>query len=247
MNAIFFLCRLIALLLFTLVCSIPAFCGEIHDAAKAGDLSKIKTLLKKDPDFALSKDSSAWTPLHYEARAGCKEAVKLLLAKGSDVNAKTNDGKTALFFAARGGYKEVVELLLAKGADINAKRGNYDDTALHSAAAHGHKAVVELLLANKAAVNARDGNGATPLHKASESGHKDVMEILLAKGADVNAMANNGNTPLHMAMNSEFKRAKGVAELLRQHGGHEQELAGRGATSPNGTYEESVLIFAAVP
>jgi len=36
------------LLLTTLLCR-PAFCGEIYDAAKAGDLEKVKALLKDNP------------------------------------------------------------------------------------------------------------------------------------------------------------------------------------------------------
>jgi ankyrin repeat protein len=44
----------------------------------------------------------------------------------------------------------------------------------------------------------------------------DVAELLLAHGADVNAKCNLGFTPLQTAMGH-----KDVAELLRQHGGHE--------------------------
>jgi ankyrin repeat protein len=45
-----------------------------------------------------------------------------------------------------------------------------------------------------------------------------VAELLLANKADVNATNNNGETPLHLAA---LKGNKEVAELLRQHGGHE--------------------------
>jgi hypothetical protein len=38
MKTINFLSRLFVLSLITLAFSTPAFCGEIHDAAKAGDL-----------------------------------------------------------------------------------------------------------------------------------------------------------------------------------------------------------------
>lgn len=33
----------------------PAFCGEIHDAARLGDLVKVKALLKANPDLAFSR------------------------------------------------------------------------------------------------------------------------------------------------------------------------------------------------
>jgi hypothetical protein len=56
-------------------------------------------------------------PGHYEPPV----AVRLLIAKGADVNAKGRSGWTPLHFAANGGHREVAKLLIAKGADLNAK------------------------------------------------------------------------------------------------------------------------------
>jgi len=47
--------------------------------------------------------------------------AELLLAKGANINAKSNDGFTPLYEAAYAGHEDVAELLLAKGADVNAK------------------------------------------------------------------------------------------------------------------------------
>jgi hypothetical protein len=41
--------------LITLACITPAFCGEIHDAARAGDMAKVKALLKEYPKLVSSK------------------------------------------------------------------------------------------------------------------------------------------------------------------------------------------------
>lgn len=70
--------------------------------------------------------------------------AELLVAKGSDVNAKTRAGYTPLHYAARRGYYNVVDLLLEKGADINAKTED-GRTALDCARAANHADVVELL------------------------------------------------------------------------------------------------------
>ena len=43
--------------LFVLAWGSLAFCGEIHDAAKNGDLEKVKALIKANPDLVFSKDS----------------------------------------------------------------------------------------------------------------------------------------------------------------------------------------------
>ena len=51
---------------------------------------------------------------------GSAEAIRLLLEKGADANAKNNEGWHALQLAAKQGNLEIVKLLLDKGADINA-------------------------------------------------------------------------------------------------------------------------------
>jgi ankyrin repeat protein len=213
--------------LIALAWSIPAFCGEIHDAAKAGDLAKVKALLKEKPELVSGKNDDGWTPLQVAASYGNKDVAVLLLAKGAAVNANINynnpatiplSSVTPLHMAAEKGHKAVVELLLAHGAAVNAKDiGGW--MPLHMAAEKGHNAVVELLLAHGVEVNAKDNVGVMPLHLAAEKGHKDVVELLLANKADVNAKDNLvGWTPLHYATAGGHKD---VVELLRQHGGQE--------------------------
>ena len=46
----------------------------------------------------------------------CIEVVKLLLAKGADINVKNNKGETALMIAKDKGYKEIVGMLERAGA-----------------------------------------------------------------------------------------------------------------------------------
>ncbi|TMA33975.1 MAG: hypothetical protein E6J87_08495 [Deltaproteobacteria bacterium] len=61
-----------------------AFSGEIHDAAKANDVEKVKTLLANGVDVK-AKDNEGDSPLHVAAKHNAKETVTLLLDKGSDV------------------------------------------------------------------------------------------------------------------------------------------------------------------
>ena len=242
--------HLATLILAALAFSNLAFCGEILDAAKNGDLGKVKALLKDNPDLVFSKDNYGGTPLFLAALTGHKDVATFLLANKADVNAKENNGWTPLHAASGEGYKDMVELLLTNKADVDAKDNN-DETPLFSSSLKGHKDVAELLLANKADVNAKENHGVTPLQIAAGNGHKDVVELLLANKADVNAKDNLGRTPLHEAAASGYKdvvelllvskadvNAKAnngdtplavatanshddVAELLRQHGGRE--------------------------
>ena len=172
-----------SVLLFILAWGGLAFCGEIHDAAKGGDLEKANALLKDNPDLVFSKDTNGMTPLHWAAHKGSKGVVELMLAGKAEVNAKDNDGATPLHLAALHGHKDVVELLLANKAEVNAK-DNLGATPLHWAAFDGHKDVVELLLADKAEVNARSNKGVTPLHLAVLKGHNELAELLRQHGGE---------------------------------------------------------------
>jgi ankyrin repeat protein len=64
--------RLTAVALMALAWSVPAFCDEIHDAARSGDLQKLKTLLGDNPHLVFSKDNIGLTPLHEAALWGRK-------------------------------------------------------------------------------------------------------------------------------------------------------------------------------
>ncbi len=158
--------RRTAILLVAMAWSSLAFCGEIHDAAKSGDLEKVKALLKDNPDLVFSKDDRGNSPLHWAAFSGQEEVAELLLTNKAAVDAKDNKGNTPLHNAAGNGHKDVVELLLVHKADVNAKANN-GATPLHNAAAWGRKDVAELLLAHKAEVNAKGGGDLTPLHNAA--------------------------------------------------------------------------------
>ena len=59
--------------------------------------------------------------LHIMCSKGDIWYVKRHLDKGSDVNAKDENGVTPLHYAAEGGYNEIVELLIDKGVDVNTK------------------------------------------------------------------------------------------------------------------------------
>jgi ankyrin repeat protein len=193
--------------------------GDIFDAAKRGDVEKVKALVEDNPHLVSSKDNYGMTPLHLAAN---KNVAEVLLANKAVVDARDDHGRTPLNWAIQSGRYDVVELLLAKGAEVNAK----DDTgrtSLHLAAVNsghkGRKEVVELLLAKGADVNAKDDHGLTPLFWAAACGDQVVVELLLAKGADINAKNNNGVTPLHMAISN--RRRPDFVEFLRQHGGQD--------------------------
>jgi ankyrin repeat protein len=111
----------VALVFSVASAGVPAFGGEIHKAAAAGDAEKIKALLEKDPKLANATDGKGITPLYYAAGAGHEEACRALLDGGALVNGKVKDGRTALHAAAWRGRLGVVKLLVKRKADVNAK------------------------------------------------------------------------------------------------------------------------------
>jgi ankyrin repeat protein len=162
--------KLLTVMLVALIWSSLAFCGEIHDAAKAGDLEKVKALLKANPDLVNSKDKEGETPLHLTVSWGKhgKEIAELLLTNKADINAMDLHG-TPLHYAAAKGDTNMAALFLANKADIDAK-DNGGGTPLGWAVVNNREDMVELLLTNKANVNAKDNEGRTPCTRPQVSG-----------------------------------------------------------------------------
>ena len=183
-----------------------AFCGEIHNAVKKGDLEKINALLKENPDLASSKDYGGETPLHWAAIKGNKEVAELLLKYKADVNAKNTAGETPLHIAARHGHLEIAELLLANNADVNAENHN-GFTPLDCA----YKNVVELLRQH-GGKNIGTATNSGEMFDTARNGNLEKAETLLKNNPNLALMkADNGWTALDYA---SFYNHTNVAKLL---------------------------------
>jgi uncharacterized protein len=181
-------------------------------------------------------NKGGWTPLYlatdnrniesgdYPVRKGDMDHldfIKLLIAKGADVNARVKDstetrtvftnqwldenGATAFFRASQSGDVELMKLLLSKGADpkINTV---LNVSALHVAAGIGWVEgityewspqatfeAVKMLIDLGLDVNLQADTGRTALHGAAHKGRTDVVQILVDHGAKLN-VRDYGNT-----------------------------------------------------
>jgi ankyrin repeat protein len=191
--------------------------ADIFNAARGGDLAKLKSLLAGDPTLAQSHVSCDMTPLLGAAAGNHADTAAALLDLKADVNAKNWINQTPLHYAAIGGFKDMADLLIARGADVNA-RDKDGHTPLYEAMNQipWHKDVAELLLAHGADPNIGDNEGKTPLHEAAGWIRTDKLEFLLGYKVDVNARDKNGETPLYAAISSGGR--DDFAQILLAHG-----------------------------
>ena len=140
------------------------------------------------------------------ARKGDTAAVKDLLDKGVNVNAKTRYGATALSYACDRANLELVKLLVERGADVNAKDTFYGEVPLGWALGKGNVEIVKLLL----------DKGATGVDRALMSGIEDGnVEIVKV------ALEKDGMKP--ETLNNALRRAskgdkKEIIDLLKKAG-----------------------------
>jgi ankyrin repeat protein len=173
-------------------------------------------------------------------RDGDRTAVKALLRRGADVNARDEDSATALMHAAADADSPTMKLLLEEGADVNAtsksgdtallwavhdvekvklllKYGAKDlDAAVVGAADIPAATPVLKLLAESGANLHYSQSGFTPLMAASRAGNLSAVRYLIDHGADVGARTRSGYTALYAAASWPGNAA--VIQTLLEHG-----------------------------
>ena len=141
------------------------------------------------------------TVLMTAARSGNKDAVRVLLDYGADVNAReSSSGQTALMWAASEDHSEVARVLLERGADLD-EQSNGGFTPMLFVARQGALATAKVLFGFGANVNDTAPDGSAALLLATVFGHVQVAKFLLKNGADPNADAA-GYTALHWTTGS---------------------------------------------
>ncbi|XP_051999064.1 ankyrin repeat domain-containing protein 50-like isoform X1 [Xyrauchen texanus] len=175
-------------------------------------------------------DNEGWTALRSASWGGHKEAVRLLLEAGAEVDGCDSDCRTALRAAAWGGHEEILLTLLHHGAEVDCSDSE-GRTPLIAAAYMGHKEAVEILLDAGADVNFADGDGRTALSVAAlcvpsatgGRGHGEVVSLLLERNANLEHKDRDGMTPLLLAA---YEGHEEVVELLLEAGADVDESSG---------------------
>jgi ankyrin repeat protein len=109
-------------------------------AALRGALEPARRLLERGARV----ERPGWTPLHYAASGPNPALVRLLLERGSAIDARAPNGTTPLMMAARYGTEEMASMLLERGADASL-RNQLDLGAADFARAVGRDALARRL------------------------------------------------------------------------------------------------------
>jgi len=119
---------------------------DCFEAAALGDVASLQKCLQDVPGAATAWSDDGFTALHFAAFLGGTEAVRVLLAAGSDVNAVARNEMNVqpLHSAAANGNVESCRLLLAAGADPNARQQG-DFTPMDEAVQENNDELIELL------------------------------------------------------------------------------------------------------
>jgi ankyrin repeat protein len=81
----------------------------LFQAVKAGDLQKVRTLLKEVEGSSLNvRDESVCAPIHYAACLETTEVLEALIEAGADLNRRDEHEWTALHYAAFDGRLQAV-------------------------------------------------------------------------------------------------------------------------------------------
>jgi ankyrin repeat protein len=178
-----------------------ARCTPLLRAAQFNNANTLKLLVEFGADVR-KNDATGCIPLHFAAKSGDIEVVRLLLEQWPEgVVAKNHYADTPLQWATREMRTEVVRLLVdcwPKGNRVKDREGN---TPLHSAAVTGNPETVRLLVERwPGGVKVKNKARQTPLHWAAEAGRTEVVRLLVdCWPGGIRVKDRYGNTPLHSA------------------------------------------------
>jgi ankyrin repeat protein len=184
------------------------------DAARRGDLTRIRKEMAVDPSLARASNDLGDTALHNAALGGHMAVMNELLDAGAFADAVRADGKRPIHFALDRRERTALRAgvlagtLLARGAAYN----------IYLAAVLGDMEYVrEALARDRTLANFEDSSHQRPLSAAARRNDMEMVELLLAHGA--NPSLPEEGAPLGGALwIAVYQKQREMAKLLLEHG-----------------------------
>jgi uncharacterized protein len=167
--------------------------------------------------------------VHLAVQQGKIDLMKEFVARGADVNAKTQGGGrggfggpggavnrggglTPFLEAAQTGNVAMLKELIALGADPKAKAPDGSGGVM---AATGSKKLEAVKMMVELGLDVNDGpkGRGSALHTAVRNGSNDIVQYLADHGADFDAKDNFGRNPLEEAL---FEAPKPTIDLMQK-------------------------------
>ncbi len=223
--------------------------GKLAGAVKAGDLPRVRRMLKERPELANTDmaENDEHRALHYAVLERKADLVRVLMQAGADARKGIyphRDATSAYILARERGYGEIVAIIEEEEQRRREQMSCPNATVspvqneLSAAIASADDAKVTGLLArDPTLVKACDSDGAAPLHVAASALQPAIVAILLGRQASVIRHDPNALTPLDRAAlavtsrsadEKRYQQFLEVARLLRARGA---ELTPRAAVA----------------
>lgn len=199
-------------------------CTILHLAIRQRNYENVKVILEHPAVDVNVKDNFGETPLHWLLAwpNAPHNILRLLLAKGANVNEQDKDSQAPLFEACLSGDAVAARALLKAGADVDDGEDVWGRTALHEAIDTQNLPLVQALLEFKADVTIKDKQlrDATSLaaYKDNADILRAVLDALKAQGVESHILTDvdvEGHSPLHR---SAARGRRDIVELLLQAG-----------------------------
>ena len=183
---------------------------EVFEAARTGNLEKIKELYDKDPLIIRLKTNTGETPLHTAALEGKQDVAGFLISKGAEVNIRDAANNTPLTNAIRSKNFETVKVIVDNGADVN-ERGLWNFLPIQVAAEFTSNDIVNYMIDKGADIPVEPGEVSYQLlYAACSRGLTKLFEKMMEKGFDLQLNQYTRNL-LHMSAAGGSEK---IVELL---------------------------------